>query len=400
MLAPELLIWSALLGSLVTFAALATAGIAVAPRRAASWYRLMFVLLIGGALMINTGLLHALWHLPASVQAWLRSFAGPLAAGVSLHYLGLWMGGMREDPVVDRVTRWGGLLLCLGATVLALAALILSPTVSRAVLWVAATLSLLGAVLAVLVSLRGAVLRDPLAPGMLLACASMTLMTAGIYAQSLQLPGVGSGIRALTSLAALVFFAIATALVDRRARDNRRLSRLSHTADPTVEPATGLPIGAMLVSEIEHAFWRARRQRRQCAVMCLHLRNLYELNRDLGTAGDYQILVAMAARIRRAAGFRCVVGMYHPRCFVVVINVDQPGQSPEMVLRRLSTFACEPMTVLWTDMKPHTFHPEVGLAMTMADAAAASALEVLNSTEAAAQSSDPVLPQSQVDTML
>jgi hypothetical protein len=134
--------------------------------------------------------------------------------------------------------------------------------------------------------------------------------------------------------------------------------------------------------------------------MCLYLRNLYELNQDLGTAADYQILVAMAARIRRAAGFRCVVGMYHPRCFVVVIDVDHLRQPPAVMLRRLSAFACEPMTVLWSDMKPHTFHPEVGLAMTEADAAAASPLEVLNSTEAAAQRADPAQPESQVDTMM
>jgi GGDEF domain-containing protein len=401
MLSPEVFIWSALFGSLITFVLLATAPVVAAPRSLANWYHVTFVLLIGGALVVNTGLLHALWDLPGDrAQDWLRSFIGPLAAGVSLYYLGQWMGGIREDPLIHRITQLGGLLLCICAGLLALVALMLPPMFLHDLLWVTAAVNLLGALLAVLVSVRGAALGDPLARGMLLACVALTLMTVGIYAYSLQLPGVGFGIRALTSLTALVFFGVATALVDRRNRDNRRLARLSRAADPTVEPATGLPIGARLVSELEHMFWRTQRLNHQCAVMCLYLRNLYELNQDLGTTAEYQILVAIAARIRRAAGFRCVVGMYHPRCFVVVLDVDRLRQPPELALRRLSAFACEPMTVRWGDAEPRKFHPEVGLAMTVTDAADATPLEVLNATEAAAQHAAPARPESQVETML
>ncbi|MBS0316980.1 MAG: hypothetical protein JSR49_07650 [Proteobacteria bacterium] len=397
----ELFIWSALLGSLLTFTVLATAAIAADPRSVASWYRVTFVLLIGAALIVNTDLLHTLWDLPGdSTQAWLKSFIGPLAAGVSLYYLGQWMGGIREDPLVHRITQWGGLLLCICAGVLALVALMLPPTSLHDLLWVTATVSVLGALLAVLVSVRSTVLGDPLARGMLLACLALTLMTAGIYAHLLQLPGVGPGIRALTSVAALVFLAVAMALVDRRDREIKRLARLSRTADPTVEPATGLPIGAKLVSELEHVFWRTQRLNHRCAVMCLYLRNLYQLSQGLDAAAEYQILVAMAARIRRAAGFRCVVGMYHPRCFVVVIDVDLYRQPPEVALRRLSAFACEPMTVRWGDTEPRKFHPEVGLAMTVTDAAGATPLDVLNATETAAQRTTPAQPESQVETML
>jgi GGDEF domain-containing protein len=189
------------------------------------------------------------------------------------------------------------------------------------------------------------------------------------------------------------------ALVERRNRESRRLARLSRSADPTVEPATGLPIGARLVSELEHVFWRAQRLNHRCAVMCLYLRNLYQLSQGLDAAAEYQILVSMAARIRRAAGFRCVVGMYHPRCFVVVLDVDLYHQPPAVALRRLSAFACEPMTVRWGDAEPRKFHPEVGLAMTVADAAGATPLEVLNATEVEAQRTAPAQPESQVETM-
>ena len=94
--------------------------------------------------------------------------------------------------------------------------------------------------------------------------------------------------------------------------------------------------GSALLAQIEHAFWRTAQLDGECTVVCLLVSNLYELAESAGPGLEHQILVTMSARIRRAAGFRCVVGLYHPRCFVVVLSTKKLNNEALDALTRLN----------------------------------------------------------------
>jgi GGDEF domain-containing protein len=116
-------------------------------------------------------------------------------------------------------------------------------------------------------------------------------------------------------------------------------------------------------------------------VVCLYLRNLYELGESVGHGVDHQILAAMAARIRRAAGFRCVVGLYHPRCFVVVISADKSHQFVNTIVSRLRALVAKPLTVVGQDEARHDFLPRLGIGVVTINPANASPMDVINDAE-------------------
>ena len=101
----------------------------------------------------------------------------------------------------------------------------------------------------------------------------------------------------------------------------------------------------------------------------------------------------MAARIRRAAGFRCLVGIYHPRCFIVVITLDADRQAFAAALNRLRAYVGESIDLLGTDRGPRRFVPRVGVVVT--DAADAVARVLLDEAEQEARAS---VPAEEVDT--
>lgn len=396
------LIWSALFGALLAVAAFTAARVVMAPRSRGAWRGLTYVLLISAVLAVHSNLAYGLWQLPPSrkAQAWLQVFVGPLAAGVTLFFLGKWMGALRSDRLLRYATQRGGLLLSVCALVLAGFGLAQTQATLVQWLWPVAAISLVGALLGVLACLRALVLGDRLARWMLVACTILMVMTISMYAYSLRLLDAGAFLAGLTSLTALVFFVMATVLVDERNRDTRRLARLAG-ADFSTEPATGLAMGASFVLQVEHEFWRMRRRSGECAVLCAYLHNLRDVgNAAMDATSEYQILVAMAARVSRAAGVRATVGLYHPQCFVVVIDVDRNRGLPELVQQRLHTLACEPMAVQQADGSTYTFEPQVSLAATTVTVAGTqNALKVLNTIEAAAKRASPLAPQSEIDTL-
>lgn len=370
--------------------------VAMMPRSVISWRQLFYVLLLSGALAMHSNLPRELWPTEQSrtFQAWAQVFVGPLAAGVALRYLGRWMGGLRSDRLLRLSTQWTGTLLIACAIVLALLGLGKSRETLEQWLWPVSVITVLGAMMSVAGSLRAVMLGDRLARWMLTACISLVLATICVHVYSLRLLDAGAFLAAMVSLSALAFLVLATVLVEQRNRETRRLRRLA-AADFSVEPVTGLPIGASFVSQLEHEFWRARRRNGQCAVLCAYLHNLHEV---MDPNSEYKVQVAMAARITRAAGFRCTVGLYHPQCFVVVIQLGRNGELSDQVEQRLHTLACEPMTVHQGDGGTTIFEPRVSLATSVTDADTENALEVLNATEAQAKRARLLVPQSEIDT--
>jgi len=215
-------------------------------------------------------------------------------------------------------------------------------------------------------------------------------MTAGLYLRGLHIAGFGLGTWISTAAVTVAYFLMATALVIMRIRQSRQLARLA-SLKFGADPATGLPTGSVLLSKVEHAFWRTARFHGECTVVCLHLRNLYELGETAGHGVERQILAAMAARIHRAAGFRCVVGLYHPRCFVVVISADKRRRFVNMTVMRLRHLVADPLSVVGLDGARHDFTPLLGMGVVTLNPANADPLDAINEAErdALAQESAP-----------
>ena len=354
----------------------------------------VFVLAAGGTVILLSGLPEILfpqWTGPALNT--LKASIGPLVSALILYYLGQWMGGAREDLMLYRITSWGSGFLVLSALALGIVAAVVPTAYFHSVLMVTAVVNLLAVLLGTSVALRASVLGDPLARWMAVSCGVLFFMTTGVYLKGLQIP-LGMEAWTITAALTIAYFILTSVLVRVRNLENLRLSQWSHL-DPSVDPTTGLPSGASLVSKVEHAFWVAARKQGRCTVLCVYLRNLYELADTVGQGADYQILRVMAARIRRVVGFRCIVGVYHPRCFVVVFDATQYRERLPGILTHLRDFLPLPIPILGTDSRELTFTPAVGLGLIESSAINAKVLDILH--EAERQSQNSLLAQSEQD---
>jgi GGDEF domain-containing protein len=391
----EFVIWGALVGGLVTLLVQALAAWWADGRSLGAWRNVVFLLLMGSAALVVAGLPEVLWPaLDGRVLHSLKAGLGPLAASVTLFYLGQWMGGMREDRLLARTSFWGAAALLISTLVLTLAGLLLPAAHFRSVFLTAAAVTLAAVALGFAVALRAALRGDRLARGMALAAALLAGMTLGLYLHGLKMRGLGLGSQFTTVALTLGFFILVSTLVARRNHEVRRLARLARI-EPGVEPATQLPTGSHLVRQVEDALWSAARRHARVGVVCLYLDNLYEALDDSDPSSEYQILVAMAARIRRAAGFRCVVGVYEPRCFMVVITLTRDQRTFEATLTRLRAYVREAIEVLDPERPPRRFSPRVGVGVALADAANAVARELLDEAERQARAN---VPEEQLQT--
>ncbi|MDP2017216.1 diguanylate cyclase domain-containing protein [Hydrogenophaga sp.] len=376
----EIAVWSAMLGGLLTLSAVAL-GDVLASRSTGSVRNLLFVLIAGASCVVITGLPEVFFpELPERLLMVLKASLGPLAGAMALYFLGTWLGGVREDALVHNLTALGGTVLLLVALALVAVSSQVDPMDFHALLVLAAFVNLVPVLLGLVAVIRAAKLGDPLARWMGVGMVCLAAATVGLYARGLNVPGLGQGTWLATAVFTLAYFLIASVLGLVRNRYNRELARLSRL-EKGAEPATGLPTGAALLAEVEHAFWRTARRGGVCTVVCLHVSNLYELTEAPGQGTEHQILTTLAARVRRAAGFRCVVGLYHPRCFVVVISTDKLNNVALEALTRLRSTVALPMSV--TDAK-HTyqpFTPQLGMGVVTLEPDGSSPMEVINQAE-------------------
>jgi diguanylate cyclase (GGDEF)-like protein len=269
------------------------------------------------------------------------------------------MGRAMEDPVV-RLSIWLGVAaMVVAACVLAVLTLVSQPEDWRGLMSITAVINAMAVLPAAIAALRAVALGDRLAWGILGATVLLAFMVAGLYARALQVPNLGLGLWIPTALSTVAFFMVGTYLGLRRDRANRQLERLANLAQGA-DPATGLPQRSTLLSKVDDAIWRSARMNQECTVICLHLQNLYELAEIAGHHADQQILSAMSARIRRSVGFRHVVGLYHPRCFVVVMSTYTQTRLVEKTMQRLRYLMVKPLQVRGLDDALHTFIPRFG----------------------------------------
>ena len=371
-----------MLGGLLTLAALAFSDVLVNRKRGAL-RNVVFVLVTSTACLVMTGLPAVLWPglLPVWMVQLLKGGLGPMAGAVALYYLGIWLGGNREDRTVHHITAWGALALGLSSIVLGVLAARATPEGFHELLLVTAVINTAAAVMGLIATLRAAALGDPLARWMVPACVVLVLLVIGHYLKGLAVPGYDIGTWIVTAVLTVLYFLTCIVLVIMRNREQRQLTRLARL-QVGADPATGLPTGSMLLSEVEHTFWRTARLHGECTVVCLNIRNLYELGQSAGHGVEQQILVSMAARIRRAAGFRCVVGLYHPRCFVVVISADKRREFVQETVNRMRNMVARPLIVIGRDQTRYDFIPQLGLgSVTLPQPDLAAPLDVIHEAE-------------------
>ena len=390
----ELAVWTVMLGGLATLAAVALV-FAILVRSAHALRYLAFVTLTGLSSLMRTGLLESLLpEIPVGMLSLLKVCAGPLSAALVIRYMSIWLGGPQVDPAVHRLAFWGSAAMLLAALILGVLVFVVRDDQFYRLLRASAIITAVAAVIGLASSLRAAGMGDPLAGWAALAAASLTVGLFGLYAHSVRLPGFGLGTWILTVSCMLVYFLVASVVAILRIRDSQRLDRLARL-DAGADPATGLPTGSMLLADVEHAFWRARHFRKECTLVCLHVSNLYALGQAAGRGVEHQIQAALAARIRRAAGFRCIVGLYHPRCFVVVLATDRRQRAVEATITRLRLIVALPFTVVGRDGRRHEFEPHLGLGVVKPDLAQASPMDVINAAER--QALGPAEPQPQAE---
>ena len=385
---PQIVVWSAMLGGLLTLVA-AFVGDVLLNRNIASWRGLTFVVLTGGSSVLMSGLPEALFpELPRSLMQLVKSGLGPMSGALALFYLGLWLGPVQEDWVMRMAVQWGPPLLVVATLLLILVFLGRTNYDTMQLVAVTAPINALSIILATMASVRAARLGDPLARWMVMACGFLAVMVTGLYVRDLGLAQFGLVGHSFSAFCTVAFFLVVTAIGISRNRQTRQLRRLTGLATG-VDAATGLPKGSVLLSKVDDAFWRSARLNRECTVMCLHLRNLYELADTAGHATDQQILSTLAIRMRRAVGFRNVVGLYHPRCFVVVISAVKQAEMVERFVLRLRHVIDKPLNVVGPDGGNYVFTPRYGLGLVTVAAASADPATIIDEAERLALATDP-----------
>lgn len=400
----ETVVWSVMLGGLLTIGAMAMVDVAVS-RSLSAWRSLAAMAITSSSCVLLSGLPEDLiLGLPVVPVLILKASLGPLSGAMVLAYMRQWLGVAAEDRWVHHSIYGGCVLLVVAAVVLTAWSLLFAGTQSELILLVAASVNALSVLLATFAAARAARLGDKLARTMVLGCLFLAISMAGLYYHAF------NGDRpedlpfwVITALSTVVFYLVMVSLAISYHRELRHLERLAGLSHGT-DPATGLPRGSVLLSKVDDAFWRSARLKTSCTVMCLHLRNLYELSEVAGHEVDQQILWAMAARIRRAVGFRCVVGLYHPRCFVVVLSAVKQGKQANSLAERLRNLMCQPLTVQGANDIPHLYVPQFSVGTVTVTAADAVPVEVIDQAEAYALASEqevvaepdaPVVPAKQ-----
>lgn len=373
-----------MLGTLLTLVSIAFLDLLVNRSRYAL-RGVIFISLTGSTAVLLTGLPEFLFpELPVAALMVLKASLGPLSGAVTLTYQRMWLESIGNDPLVFRISVIGGFASLLATFVLGGLAAFASPVDFNGLLLAAATVNTASIFLGLVTAFRASALGDPLARWMVVASLCMAGMVGGLYGHALQFSGLGLLAWILTALCTIAYFLVVTALTLERNRQHRRLKRLAGLPSG-VDPATGLPTGSVLLSKIDDAFWRTARVRGQCTVLCLYLHNLYELGESAGHGSDLQILSAMTARIRRAVGFHCVIGLYQPRCFVVVISASKNPHALRSSVQRLTYLIKKPVSVIALDAKHYAFSPNWGIGEVTVNASNADPIAILNEAERLAQ---------------
>lgn len=375
----ELVVWAGMAGAVGVLCLIAF-GDWLVQRTADTARGLAFISMMGGAAVLMSGLPEQVWpSLDPLMLLPLKATLGPLSGALALGYLGAWLEAGHSESWIRRALWLGSFLLVMGSVGLASLAVLTEGRFVHQVLVASAVMNLLMVGLALVVSARGVLLGDRLARWMVVACVCLGVAVVGLYAKGLAVAGPGVFFWFCSALFFVAYFLIAIALTIQRNREERRLR---HLAAGLSAPDYSIPMaqGPLLIPRVADAMWRSQRLERPCVVAALVVRNLYELGEQAEQGFETQILAVLAARVRRHVGFRNVVGLYHPRCFVLAVSPGQDPRRGELLVETLLQSVCERVRVGATDQH-FDFWPNVGVGVVDVTQSPMGALAAINRAE-------------------
>ncbi|MEX1165561.1 MAG: hypothetical protein WEK74_01590 [Hydrogenophaga sp.] len=375
----ELAIWSGMAGAIVLLCVVAVADCWV-QRSVAAVRGLAFTVTMGSSAIVLSGFPEQLFPgLDPSVFFPLKVAIGPLSGALALTYLGVWLGTGRDDALTRWTVKTASVILVLVSVAILLFGRIAEA--QRVMTWAGGVYLALVCV-AIGVSARGAVLGDALARWMVVACGFLLMAVMGLVAKSLHMSGSGLLIPLFTAFATVAHFLIVISLTIQRTREVRRLRSL---AKGLVAQSFDIPMpqGSQLIPRVADVMWRSKRLERPCVVAAIAVRNLYELSDELGHGFEAEILAVLAARIRRQVGFRNVVGLYHPRCFVLAVSSGQDPRRGKLLVQSLLRSVRANIRVGPPDHR-FDFKPAVGMGVVELDLEPMEALAAIDRAEALA----------------
>jgi hypothetical protein len=306
----EVFLWSAMTGA----ALLLTCAAAVASVRTptlAAMRGLALISLISASAVLMSGLPEHLLEI-ADPRAWLpfKITLPPLSGALCLVYLGSWLGITAEERGAQRWVTLGSLCSWLGGLTV-LAAFYAWPQLTLTQLVMAScAVNMVPVLIAIGLTARNMLQGDGLASWMLLACLSLAVMVLGMYAK-------GAGVQAsvgewaVVASSLLVYLSLAIGLTVTRFQHEKRLERMA-LGNTAIDPITGLSIGSVLISKMDDAMWRTARAGHDAAMVAIWIQNLYEHNESGGGDTVLEIRQRLTAAVRRAVGFKEVLGSCYP----------------------------------------------------------------------------------------
>jgi GGDEF domain-containing protein len=349
----EIALWSACLGIYLSYALLS--GVYAAYNRSVSGIQTMiYVVLTGVFVLCASGLLRHFAGLSPKPQMWLTLASGPVAASVSAYGLHNFLRGEMRDTLVGRgmqvVTAFAALLL-LG---------LFWPDPVQALEWVGLGVGLV-AVGAFWLTLRSWLLGDRLALAMTLACTCLAFAVIGLYANALGALQSNRVLQAATAFMSAAYIVIACHTLKRRLSLHLRMKKsLSMSRDKDL--LTQLLTGAALIRQVDESVARARRNRKEMAVICVDIKNTSALRQEFGPHGLEQVIYGMAARVRQAAGGAAsIVGRYSDSSFVVVLDSLKKSSVLRTLGLRLAVTARRPFVINPMSSSPGEFRSDIGV---------------------------------------
>jgi len=349
----EIALWSACLGIYLSYALL-SGFYAAYNRSLAGLQTVAFVVLTGSFVLCASGLSWHFAHFSAKLQHGLLIATGPFAAAASAYGLRNFLRGEMRDILVDR----GMQVVTVFAALMVLG--IAWPDPLQALEWVGLGVVLV-AVCSFWLTLRSWLLGDRLAFPMALACACLVFAVLGLYANALGVLDNNPLLQAITAFFAAIYMVIACHTLKRRQTQHMRMKKsLSMSRDKDL--LTQLLTGAALMRQIDESVARARRNRKEMAVICVDMKNTAALRQEFGPHGVEQVIYGMAARVRQAAGGGAsIVGRYSDNSFVVVLDSLKRSSVLRTLGLRLAVSTRRPFVINPMSSSTGEFRADIGV---------------------------------------
>lgn len=329
-------------------------------RSVPAWRGLAFILISGASTIIMSGMPeHVLQIANPHTLLPFKMVLGPFSGALSLVYLGNWLGLTREERVtsmainISSMASWVGGLLLLGL------ALTQTDISLNYLLAASGLVTMIAPIVSISACVRSALMGDTLAHWMALACCFSAVMVLGLYTKGLGIdaPPWGWGIVATVTVA---FFMITSALTIVRLQNERRLQRMAR-GNTGKDMVTGLAVGSVLMAQVDDAMWRSARMGRDGAVLAVWLNNLYDLNERGGQDAEHEIRNRLTATLRRAVGFKDVVGLTQTRCYIVVLSAIKDPAYVEKIANKILTMLPRPLRIGYKSDEVLVYTPEVSI---------------------------------------